>query len=98
MFWEDHLGRRSGGPLSLCGRGSEEGGERWRWGEREETASLRRGGALPPAALLTACLSYRPHAVDPGARAAVAGVGDKGVWLDGDRHVFLSEYGRQGAV
>ena len=33
----------------------------------------RREGALPLAALLTACLSCRPHAVDTGACAAVAG-------------------------
>lgn len=48
--------------------------------------------------LLTGPLPCRPHAVDTGARAAVAGVGDKGVWLDGDRHVLLPEHGWQGTV
>lgn len=92
-------GARVGGPLSLCRRGTEEGGDgRKVEVGRERRDRQRRGGALPLVALLTAYLFCRPHAVDTGARAAVAGVGDKGVQLDGDRHVFLSEYGRQGTV
>lgn len=109
-FWEDHLGGNhflTGGRGGLRrGKGGEEEGrgESWRWGERErgkdrgERQRQRRGGTLRPAALLTAHLPCRPHAVDAGAREAVAGVGDKGVRLDGDRHIFLPEHGRQGTV
>lgn len=51
-----------------------------------------------PAALADRLLPCRPHAVDAGARAAVAGVGDQGVQLDGDRHRLFPEHGRQGTV
>lgn len=56
------------------------------------------GEGLPRPPLLTSLSSCRPHTVDAGACAAVAGVGNKGIRLDGDRHVLFSEHGRQGAM
>lgn len=73
--------------------GKGEGGQ---WGKEEEQGEGGTGkeGVCPgflkgreswlPLPLLTSPLLCRPHAVDSGACAAVAGVGDKGVWLDGD--------------
>lgn len=109
--WGDLEGNHLGGnPLSPWGtegerepeRGAGGGGKRVRRGrdgEREGLPSLHEGEGIPAARpLLTGRLACRPHAVDSGARAAVAGVGDKGVWLDGDRYVLLPKHGWQGTV
>lgn len=66
--------RGKGGGEKVAGVGSE--------GKRG--GGERPAGSLLPAALLTARLPCRPHAVDAGACAAVAGVGHKGVRPDGD--------------
>lgn len=65
---------------------------------RVYSALVKGRGSWPAQTLLTGHLPCRPHAVDSGARAAVAGVGNKGVWLDGDRHVLFPEHGWQGTV
>lgn len=100
-------GRREGKGRGKGGKKERE--ERGVGEERRGKTEAKRGcpafvdwrEPLPPPRpqpLLTDLLPCRPHAVDAGARAAVAGVGDKGVWLDGHRHSLFPEHGRQGTV
>ena len=86
-------GREKGGMGEGGGQGEGGMGR-----ERVYAAFMKAGESWRALPLLMSPLLCRPHAVDSGARAAVAGVGDKGVWLDGDRHILFPEHGWQGTV
>lgn len=98
QFWEDHLGGNPLSSEHV-GWGRERKEEEGEWGkgkrrlERRETErekgkeggrKTERGCPGLGKPWLTGLVLCRPHAVDAGARAAVAGVGDKGVRPDGD--------------
>lgn len=95
-------------PNEVPGRGREEKRQERRETQRERKDGGRKTERGSPAfmkwrqphlqPLLMGLFPCRPHAVDTGARAAVAGVGDKGVRLDGDRHSLFPEHGWQGTV